>query len=175
MVTWMAVCRLSPSRSAAPWEALLYGHMSTTHRRQLSIFVSEANVCWFRSLPRQQILLSRPSTWPQEEEQPCPIHGDCSIPALVASCNIQRAWLNSVEQSPWDADRSAASQEIPCRILCFVDRAAWYNSCKWPTWRTIFFSYMFIPNLYMFRALMCSSSGELIVSIHLVYVYVGDR
>jgi len=34
-----------------------------------------------------------------------------------------------------------------------------------------FFSYMFIPNLYMFRALMCSSSGELIVSIrHLVYV-----
>jgi len=35
----------------------------------------------------------------------------------------------------------------------------------------IFFSYMFIPNLYMFRALMCSSSGELIVSIrHLVYV-----
>jgi hypothetical protein len=34
-----------------------------------------------------------------------------------------------------------------------------------------FFSYMFIPNLYMFRALMCSSSGELIVSIrHPVYV-----
>jgi len=30
---------------------------------------------------------------------------------------------------------------------------------------------MFIPNLYMFRALMCLSSGELIVSIrHLVYV-----
>jgi len=30
---------------------------------------------------------------------------------------------------------------------------------------------MFIPNLYMFRALMCSSSGELIVSIrHLAYV-----
>jgi len=34
-----------------------------------------------------------------------------------------------------------------------------------------FFSYMFIPNLYMFWALMCSSSGELVVSIrHLVYV-----
>jgi len=32
---------------------------------------------------------------------------------------------------------------------------------------------MFIPNLYMFGALMCSSSGELIVSIlHLVYVTV---
>jgi hypothetical protein len=46
-----------------------------------------------------------------------------------------------------------------------------YNSCEWPTWRTIPFSCMFIPNLYMFRALMCSSSGELIVSLrHLVYV-----
>jgi len=30
---------------------------------------------------------------------------------------------------------------------------------------------MFIPNLYMFRALMCSSSGVLIASVrHLVYV-----
>jgi len=44
-------------------------------------------------------------------------------------------------------------------------------SCKWPTWCTILFLHMFIPNLYMFRAIMCSSSGELIVSIqHLVYV-----
>jgi len=34
-----------------------------------------------------------------------------------------------------------------------------------------FFSYMFIPNFYIFRALLYSSSGELIVSIrHLVYV-----
>jgi hypothetical protein len=34
-----------------------------------------------------------------------------------------------------------------------------------------FFSFMFISILYMFRAAMCSSSGELIVSIrHLVYV-----
>jgi len=33
------------------------------------------------------------------------------------------------------------------------------------------FSYMFIKNRYMFGALVCSSSGELIVSIrHLVYV-----
>ena len=45
------------------------------------------------------------------------------------------------------------------------------DSCKWPIVCTILFSYMFIPNLYMFRALMCSSLGELIVSIqHLVYV-----
>jgi len=36
---------------------------------------------------------------------------------------------------------------------------------------------MFIPNLYMFRALMCSSSGELIVSIRHWYMslYVDDR
>ena len=35
----------------------------------------------------------------------------------------------------------------------------------------LFFSYMFISVLYMFRAAMCSSSGESIVSIrHLVYV-----
>ena len=39
-----------------------------------------------------------------------------------------------------------------------------------PTWRTPF-SYMFISILYMFRAAMCPSSGELIVSVlHLVYV-----
>jgi hypothetical protein len=45
------------------------------------------------------------------------------------------------------------------------------DSCIWPTVHTILFSYMFIPNLYLFRALMCSLSGELIVSIqHLVYV-----
>jgi hypothetical protein len=57
-------------------------------------------------------------------------------------------------------------------VFCFVDHgASRHNSCKWPTWCTILFSYMFIPNLYMFRALTGSSSGELIVSIwHLVYV-----
>jgi hypothetical protein len=56
-------------------------------------------------------------------------------------------------------------------ILCIVDRVSRHNSCKWPTWRTILFSYMFIPSIYMFRATMCSSSGELNVSIqHLVYV-----
>jgi hypothetical protein len=58
-------------------------------------------------------------------------------------------------------------------FLCSVDRASRYNSCKWPTWCKIIFSYMFIPNLYMFQALMCSSSWELIVSIqYLVYVTV---
>jgi len=35
----------------------------------------------------------------------------------------------------------------------------------------LFFLYMFIPILYMFRATMCSSSGQSIVSIRpLVYV-----
>jgi hypothetical protein len=36
-------------------------------------------------------------------------------------------------------------------MLCFVDRASRYNSGKWPTWRKIRFSYMFISILYMFR------------------------
>ena len=50
-------------------------------------------------------------------------------------------------------------------------------SCKWPTWCTVLFSCIFIPILYMFRAPLCSSSGESIVLIqNLVYVnYVGDR
>jgi len=40
---------------------------------------------------------------------------------------------------------------------------------KWPKWRTFLF-YVFISILYMFRATSCSSSGESIVPIHLVYV-----
>jgi len=41
---------------------------------------------------------------------------------------------------------------------------------KWPNWHTILFC-VFISILYMFRATLCSSSGESIVSIqHLVYV-----
>jgi hypothetical protein len=56
-------------------------------------------------------------------------------------------------------------------LLCSVDHSSRYNSFKLRTWRTILFSYMFIPNLYMFWTLTCSSSGELIVLIwRLVYV-----
>jgi hypothetical protein len=55
------------------------------------------------------------------------------------------------------------------KILRFVDQASQYNSCTWPTCRTILFSYMFVPNLYMFRALVLIIRR--IVSIqHLVYV-----
>jgi hypothetical protein len=41
----------------------------------------------------------------------------------------------------------------------------------------LFLSYIFIPNLYMFRAPLYQSSGKSIVLIrHLVYVnYIGDR
>jgi hypothetical protein len=68
---------------------------------------------------------------------------------------------------------AARSENRVHSFLCSVDRASRYNACKWPTWHTILFSCMFIPNLYMFRALMCSSSGELVVSIRrLVYVTV---
>jgi hypothetical protein len=45
------------------------------------------------------------------------------------------------------------------------------SSGKWPTWRTILFSYTFISILYMFRPTSCSSPRKSIVSIQrLVYV-----
>jgi hypothetical protein len=35
-------------------------------------------------------------------------------------------------------------------ILCFVDRAACrYSSCKWPTWRTILFLYVYFNSLHV--------------------------
>jgi len=45
-------------------------------------------------------------------------------------------------------------------FLCSVDRASRFSSCKEPTWRTVLFSYIFIPILYMFQAPLCPSSGE---------------
>jgi hypothetical protein len=57
---------------------------------------------------------------------------------------------------------------IPNKALCTYMTE---DSGKWPTWRTILFSYMFISVLYMFRATSCSSSGESIVSVQLL-VYV---
>ena len=37
-----------------------------------------------------------------------------------------------------------------CRILWFVDRASRYNSCKWPTWRTIlFFVYVYSKSVHV--------------------------
>ena len=56
-----------------------------------------------------------------------------SIPSLVASCNIHRAWPNSVEQSPWDADRSTASKEIPC-ILITIFTSARHLSLSYGRW-----------------------------------------
>jgi hypothetical protein len=65
-------------------------------------------------------------------------------------------------------------RNVHCRkpsFLCFVARASRYNSGKWPTWRAVLFSYMFISILYMFRTTSYSSSGESILSIQrLVYV-----
>jgi hypothetical protein len=40
----------------------------------------------------------------------------------------------------------------------------------WTDYKTNSFSFTFISIPYMFRAAMCPSSGELTVSIHLVYV-----
>jgi len=43
-------------------------------------------------------------------------------------------------------------------VLCFVDGASRYNSCKWPTWRTLLFSCMFIS-----KSLHVSSTHVLII------------
>jgi len=45
---------------------------------------------------------------------------------------------------PWSHRRFQLKQTIR-KVLCSVGRASLYNSCKWPTLRTIFFSCMFIP------------------------------
>ena len=55
-----------------------------------------------------------------------------------------------------------------CVLISICFRLIFVN--KLTRW-TIFFSYMFVSILYMFRAAICPSSGELIVSMrHLVYV-----
>ena len=61
-------------------------------------------------------------------------------------------------------------------MFCWT--ASRYNSCKWPTWRTILFSYMFIPNLYMFRALNFAHHQENYLyqyDIWYMSLYIGDR
>ena len=56
-----------------------------------------------------------------------------------------------------------------CSILCFADRASWYNSSKWSTWWTLtLYKTFIIIILYMFRATLCSSSGGRIVLIQQV-------
>jgi hypothetical protein len=116
MLTWMAVGSSPLSRSATPWETV---HGAAACRKhsignfQCScrstnvgpIYYSDKKKSYF---PDTAYRYKRKSTYPS--------NGDCSIPACVLSYNTQKAWLNSVEQSPWDANRSAASGEIP-RIL----------------------------------------------------------
>jgi len=54
--------------------------------------------------------------------------------------------------------------------LCFVDRASLYNLVN-KTNLVHNFSFMLISILYMFRATMCPSSGEITVSMrHLLFV-----
>ena len=60
-------------------------------------------------------------------------------------------------------------------FLCSVDRASRYNPHKWPTWRTILFSYMFIPNLYMFQALMLIIRRINCIDIWYMSLYVSDH
>jgi hypothetical protein len=56
-------------------------------------------------------------------------------------------------------------------ILCFVNHASLYNRVNKANMAHNFFFCMFISFLYMFRANMCPSSGEIIISIRsLVFV-----
>jgi hypothetical protein len=68
--------------------------------------------------------------------------------------------------NPWHYCASPFSPK--CRfwkILYFVDRASRYKFLE-ITNLTQFFTYLFIPCLYMFQASQCSSSGDRIVLIH---------
>jgi len=62
----------------------------------------------------------------------------------------------------WTSDQLVAETST-CKGLLNVNLTQ-FNSCKWPTWRTITLFYnTFIANLYMFRTTSCSSSGGQIV------------
>jgi hypothetical protein len=45
--------------------------------------------------------------------------------------------------------RDLERRKTELRILCSVDSESRYNSCKWPTWRTIFFSKFFLNSLHV--------------------------
>ena len=63
------------------------------------------------------------------------------------------------------------SDNLHSRILCFVDRASYYNLLNNQLGAQFFFLYLFFAILYMFRATKCSSSGESTVSTRpLLYV-----
>jgi hypothetical protein len=64
-------------------------------------------------------------------------------------------------------------------ILCSVDRASQYNSCKWPTWRTILFSICLYKFSACFEQPRAHHQEKSTVSIQQLVQYVslcvGDR
>jgi len=51
-------------------------------------------------------------------------------------------------------------RKVSATLIVICLQVTRLSSCKWSTWCTVLFSYIFIPVLYMFRAHLCSSSGE---------------
>jgi hypothetical protein len=58
-------------------------------------------------------------------------------------------------------------------VLCFVDRASRYKSGKWPTWRTILFSYMFISILYCNRWSRFETRSEACLAVRQAKITFG--
>jgi hypothetical protein len=82
--------------------------------------------------------------------------------ACISCCHPQH-----LQYSTYAIQSTAILRSEKRELLSYII----YNWGKWPTWRTILFTYMLISILYMFRATSCPSSGESIVSIqHLVHV-----
>jgi hypothetical protein len=104
-----------------------------------------------------------------------------SLPALKSSQLSENRYMDLQCIWCWDSDKMAPNHLMFCYSRANV-MGQWKFYVLWTRGIILlkahlaaqfFFSFMFIPNLYMFQALMCSSSGELIVSIlHLVYVTV---
>ena len=87
---------------------------------------------------------------------PCPLYG--WLPSWI-STRFKRWWEWKHLHVPCVPIHLCTIRTDPSKI--FVSK---------PTWCAVF-SYMFISVLYMFRAAMCPSSGELIISVrYLVYV-----
>ena len=99
-------------------------------------------------------------------------HSTMSCYWLVAYHSTTNSFKSLSTRSHFQGHTEASLHEtsfqfLNCRFLSALFHLIFVNK---PTWCRVF-SYMFISILYMFRAAMCPSSGELIVSMrHLVYV-----
>jgi hypothetical protein len=93
----------------------------------------------------------------------------CAIHTLLAVNYLMCYWAPG-HNCAQCVSKNIRGDDFLMFFFCFADHASRFNFCKQPTLRPILFSYI-IPILYMFRAPLCSSSGELnVLILHLVYV-----